>query len=433
MFTVTKVYDGNTAVISVTISGAFEGLEVKVISGSYAGANAADSVAVPTLIVEIAGYPYPAVINDEITPASYFTLDDFTSVEKQENGTGIRITVLGVTGSIDKREIKLEHITFGENGRTKVYDGSPAFEVPFEFDPDFAKLITGFDEKDVDLRFAAEVANKNVNKDGYTLDITEVVLGNETNYVLGEGLDDGGSAAESAINEGGKFFITAKELEFNVAFKDAVYSGAEGPEVLKDGLREGYISGLVEGETAEIVDPTYKYARAVVGTDGKTVYELFRYVQTGEGYYDGETYLHDVLASFTINVGGGFDWNNYEFAMTKDDETGIYTVFLEKEAVLNPAPVTLYPSLFTITNKEYDATTSATIDFSKAATFVPGDGEYIEFVYTANFENANVGTGKKVTVSSLSLKAKNDQDAHIAASYYISSTHRGVHHPRQDL
>ena len=420
MFTVTKVYDGNTKVISVTISGAFEGLEVTVISGDYAGANAAGSVAVPTLTVEIEDYPYPAVINDEITPASYFTCDDFTRVEKQENGTGIRITVLGVTGSIDKREITLDDITFGEDGRTKVYDGSPAFEVLFEFTPDFAKLITGFDEKDVDLRFAAQVDNKNVNKDGYTLDITEVVLGNETNYVLGEGLNDGGSAAESAINEGGKFFITAKQLEFNVAFKDAVYSGAEGPEVLKD--EDGVISGLVEGETAVIVDPQYQYARAVVGTDGKTTYGPFRYVQTGEGYYDGETYLHDVLASFTINVGGGFDWNNYEFAVTKDDETGIYTVFLEKEAVLNPAPVTLTPTLFTIANKEYDATTSATIDFSKAATFVPGDGEYIEFVYTANFENANAGTGKKVTVSSLSLKATDEQYAHIAASYYISST-----------
>ena len=424
MFTVTKVYDGNTNVISVTISGAFEGLEVKVISGSYAGANAADSVAVPTLTVEIADYPYPAVINDEITPASYFTLDDFTSVEKQENGTGIRITVLGVTGSIDKREITLDDITFGEDGRTKVYDGSPAFEVPFEFDPDFAALITGFDEKDVDLRFAAEVESKNVNEEGYTLDITEVVLGNETNYVLGEGLNDGGSAAESAINEGGKFFITAKQLEFNVAFKDAVYSGAEGPEVLKD--EDGVISGLVEGETAVIVDPQYQYARAVVGTDGKTVYELFRYVQTGEGYYDGETYLHDVLASFTITVGGGFDWNNYSFDVTCEEGAteGTYNVtdlFLEKAAVLNPAPVTLTPSLFTIANKEYDATTSATIDFSKAATFVPGDGEYIEFVYTANFENANAGTGKKVTVSSLSLKATDEQYAHIAASYYISS------------
>lgn len=424
MFTVTKVYDGNTKVISVTISGAFEGLEVTVISGDYAGANAAGSVAVPTLIVEIAGYPYPAVINDEITPASYFTLDDFTSVEKQENGTGIRITVLGVTGSIDKREITLDDITFGEDGRTKVYDGSPAFEVPFEFDPDFAALITGFDAKDVDLNFAAEVESKNVNEAGYTLKITEVVLGNETNYVLGEGLNDGGSAAESAINEGGKFFITARPLEFNVAFKDAVYSGAEGPEVLKD--EDGVISGLVEGETAVIVDPQYQYARAVVGTDGKTVYELFRYVQTGEGYYDGETYLHDVLASFTITVGGGFEWGNYSFDVTHEEGAteGTYNVtnlFLEKAAVLNPAPVTLTPSLFTIANKEYDATTSATIDFSKAATFVPGDGEYIEFVYTANFENANAGTGKKVTVSSLSLKATDDKYAHIAASYYISS------------
>ena len=431
MFTVTKVYDGNTKVISVKIGGAFKDLDVTVISGVYASANAAGSVAVPTLTVEIAGYPYPSVINEEITIDRYFTCDDFTEVYPQENGTGIRIVVLGVTGSITKRPIKLGDIefTFGEDGRTKVYDGSPAFDVPFKFTTDFAKEITDFDEKDVDLRFAAEVASKDVNKDdykdGYILDITKVDLGND-NYVRGEGLDDGGNAAESAINKGGKFFITAKSLEFIVAFNDAVYSGAEGPEVLKDGLREGYISGLVEGETAVIVDPQYQYARAVVGTDG-TTYKAFRYVQTGEGYYDGETYLHDVLASFTITVGGGFDWNNYSFDVTYKEGTteGTYTVtdlFLEKAAVLNPAPVTLYPSLFTIANKEYDATTSATIDFSKAATFVPGDGEYIEFVYTANFENANAGTGKKVTVSSLSLKATDEQYAHIAASYYISST-----------
>lgn len=423
MFTVTKVYDGNTNVIKVTIGGEFKDLEVKVISGSYAGANAAGSVAVPTLTVEIAGYPYPTVFDGDITLESYFTCDDFTEVYQQENGTGIRISVLGVTGSITPREIKLEHITFGEDGRTKIYDGSPVFEVPFEFNSDFTELITGFDAKDVDLRFAAEVASKDVNKDdykdGYILDITDVVLGNEINYVLGEDLKDGGSAAEGVINAGEKFFITARPLEFIVAFNDAVYSGKEGPVVLGE---DGYISGLVEGETAEIVTPEYQYARAVVGTDGTVKYEAFPYVQTGEGYYDGATYLHDVLASFTINVGGGFDWNNYKFDVTKDDGTGTYTVFLEKEAVLNPAPVTLYPSLFTITNKEYDATTSATIDFSNAATFFGEDGDHIEFVYTANFENANVGTDKKVTVSSLSLKAKNDQDAHIAASYYIPST-----------
>ena len=424
MFTVTKEYDGNTKVISVTINGAaFSGFEITAIDGEYADANAAGSVAVPTLIVEIAGYPYPSVINDEITIDSYFTRDDFTEVEKQKDG-GIRITVSGVTGSITQREITLDDIkfNFGENGRTKIYDGSPVFTVPFEFDSDFADSITGFDAKDVDLRFAAKVESKNVNKDGYALDITEVVLGN-ANYMRGEGLDDGGSAAEASINEGGKFFITAKELEFIVEFKDAVYSGAAGPEALGD----GYISGLVEGETAEISAPEYLYARAVVGTDGKATYEAFRYVQTGEGYYDGETYLHDVLASFTITVGGGFDWNNYSFDVTyvEGATEGTYNVtglFLEKAAVLNPAPVTLYPSLFTIANKEYDATTSATIDFSKAATFFGDDGKHIEFVYTANFENANVGTGKKVTVSSLSLKAKNDQDAHIAASYYISST-----------
>lgn len=429
MFTVTKVYDGNTNVISVKISGAFEGLEVKVISGSYAGANAAESLAVPTLVVET-DYPYPTVFDEEggITPASYFTLDDFTSVGPQDDGTGIRITVSGVTGRITPREITLDDITFGEDGRTKIYDGSPVFEVPFEFNSDFTELITGFDAKDVDLRFAAEVASKDVNKDdykdGYILDITDVVLGNEINYVLGEDLKDGGSAAEGVINAGEKFFITARPLEFIVAFNDAVYSGKEGPVVLGE---DGYISGLVEGETAEIVTPEYQYARAVVGTDGKTGYEPFRYVQTGEGYYDGETYLHDVLASFTITVGGGFDWNNYSFDVTyvegaTEDTYNVTGLFLEKAAVLNPAPVTLNPSLFTITNKEYDATTSATIDFSEAATFFGEDGKYIEFVYTANFENANAGTDKKVTVSSLSLKATDDKDAHIAASYYIPST-----------
>ena len=427
MFTVTKVYDGNTDVTKVTISGAaFNGLTVKVISGSYAGANAADSVAVPTLVVET-DYPYPSVINNEITIDSYFTCDDFTEVYQQENGTGIKITVLGVTGSITPREIKLEHITFGEDGRTKVYDGSPVFDVPFEFTPDFKALITDFDAKDVDLRFAAEVASKDVNKDdykdGYILDITDVVLGNEINYVLGEDLKDGGSAAEGVINAGEKFFITARPLEFIVAFNDAVYSGKEGPVVLGE---DGYISGLVEGETAVIGAPTYQYARAVVGTDGTVKYEAFPYVQTGEGYYDGATYLHDVLANFTITVGGGFDWNNYSFDVTYAEGAteGTYTVtdlFLEKAAVLNPAPVTLYPSQFTITNKEYDATTSASIDFSDAATFFGEDGDYIEFVYTANFENANVGTDKKVSVSSLSLKATDDQYAHIAASYYIPS------------
>ena len=424
-FTVGKTYDGNVDVTDrdVRIAGLSLGKWVLQTGGSFAAAQAGETMANFVIVFPETEYPQ-AVLDGGREINDYYTFDTFNfSVEKSDEG-GIKLICSNINATIGKKAINLTDIDFKftEEDMTKVYNGTAGFDVPFGFTDAFAGSVTGFAAENVGLSFKGRAERADVGN--YALIIDSIGLDDQVNYEIGE-LTAESAAAE--INEGGTpFSITPKELRLDIVFEEASYSGQNGPTAAYD--IPPVIRGLEHGETAVIQNATYEYVR--LGEDG--TYKLFPYVQTGEGYYDGATYLHDVRAGFTIQVGNGFKWDNYLLEVkyeqgTTEDEYIVSGLILEKAAVLNPADVTLNVTVggdyITVTSKTYDATNAATITIGESAyrdEFYLEDFSHLEFSYTATFANANAGSGIDVIVSELALIAEEGYE-YIADSYKIAA------------
>lgn len=461
-FAVSKVYDGTTTVFkdNVTVTSATSGLydeflagNFTLISGYFASANAGNAVTVTTFTLLFPTVAFP--LDDDGNPVegadleAYFDLDG-SMVERDEATGGTRVTVTGLTGSIDRRTVTLDDIVFGFDADTltKVYDGNADVIVPFSFAPDFAASVANFDAADVALSFEATTGNKNVGE--YSIDVVNVTL-DGANYVLGEGLDgtdEGYTAAEGVINGDAAtpYSITQRPLTFEIEFEMSQYGdggvAAEGPSF----ATQPYISNIVEGESATIGNATYIYAMRNADGNG---YTPFVFVQT-ENYENGH-YYHDVLVNFEITIAGGFDWNNYSFDVTYEQGTGdghyvVSDLFLEKAAVLDPKEIELRLSGITVNSKIYDATTAATLDFvtngayedddfiiHSTDTTTVRDITSIDFDYTATFNSADVGNGKPVTISGVKIVARTTDDSgaalseeqkqyneYVAGSYHVS-------------
>ena len=410
-----KVYDGTDEITSVTITDdALDGIAGgwTQIEGHYASKDAGEGAV--TFVLQNKGY-VPAGGNAE----DYFSTARGMTVDVAEDGT-VTLTVsvdAVVNGTITKRPVTLDDIlfTFEEEDRTKVYDGTGAFEVKFKFADSLALEVEGFDADAVGLTFVASVKGKDVTEAGYDLEVSEIAINENGNYTLGTSEPD---ALNAKLNEGGKFFITPRELVFDLTFEEAVYSGAEGPTH----TRVPQFGGLVEGETLVVQNdeeprPLYRYA------DKDNDWAAFPYVQD---HSEGGKYYHDVTATFRLDAGGGFNYGNYDLGDISVDKDGNATLRMEKAAVLDPKPVYINPSLIGVVEKVYDNTTTAQLTFKDNVagnSFVGTDADAIEWTYSAAFDTVNVGSGKKVTISNLGIKANanvpNAED--IARSYKMAT------------
>ncbi len=413
-----KVYDGTDKITSaVTITGALNGIAGgwTLVDGHYASKDAGEGAV--TFVLQNKGY-VPAGGKAE----DYFSTARGMTVDVAEDGT-VTLTVsvdAVVNGTITKRPVTLDDIlfTFKEADRKKVYDGTRAFEVKFKFADSLALEVEGFDADAVGLTFVASVEGEDVTEAGYDLEVSEIAINENGNYTLGTGLSTSEPGALNAkLNEGGKFFITKKSLVFDLTFKEAVYSGAEGPTPTRDPL----FGGLVEGETLVVQNdegskPTYTYANKDNG------WAAFPYVQD---HSEGGKYYHDVTATFRLIEGGEFDYVNYDLGdISVEDDT--VTLRMEKAAVLDPKPVYINISLIKVVDKVYDNTTRADLTFPKNVagnSFVGTDANAIEWTYSAAFDTVNVGSEKTVTISNLGIKAQeNVQNAKdIARSYKVET------------
>lgn len=414
-----KVYDGTDRIESFTIiSDALKGIAGgwKLVEGHYASKDAGAGAV--TFVLQNKGY-VPAGGNAE----DYFSTAHGITVEVAEDGT-VTLTVsvdAVVNGTITKRPVTLDDIlfTFKEADRTKVYDGTGAFEVKFKFADSLALEVEGFDADAVGLTFVASVEGKDVTEAGYDLEVREIAINENGNYTRGTGLSTSEPDALNAkLNEGGKFLITKKELVFDLTFKEAVYSGAAGPTHTRVPL----FGGLVEGETLVVQNdegssPSYLYANK------DNDWAAFPYVQD---HSEGGKYYHDVTATFRLNADGGFDYRNYDLGDISVSEDGSVTLRMEKAAVLDPKPVYINISLIGVVEKVYDNTTTAQLTFKDNVagnSFVGTDAGAIEWTYSAAFDTVNVGSAKTVNISNLGIKAKaNVQNAEdIARSYKVET------------
>ncbi len=434
-FTVSKIYDGNTGVTTgnIKITGLSLGRWELLEDGSFAAAQAGITMASFVIVFPDTEYPQAVLDPDGGRGIEdYYKFDTaYFSVEQSDEG-GIKLICSNIDATIGKKAINLGDIEFKFTAKdmTKEYDGTAGFDVPFGFTDAFAGSVTGFVAENVGLSFEGSVSRPDVAE--YPLIIDSIGLDDDVNYEIGETLTAENAALR--INDGRTpFSITPKKLRLDIVFAEASYSGKPGPTTASD--TPVVIRGLENGETAVIKDATYEYVRPVVGEDGTVKYEAFPYVQTGEGYYDGATYLHDVRAGFVIAVGNGFKWENYKLdvkyeATSTPGEYNVSGLILEKAAVLNPAEVTLNVTVsgdyITVNAKTYDATNVATITIGEAAyrdEFHGEDFSHLDFSYTATFTSVNAGSGIDVSVSELALIAEDGYE-YIADSYKIAADSR---------
>lgn len=454
-FSVSKTFDGGTGMeqgnIAFNPGTGFEafGNGWSLEEGKFDSANAGTGILV-TFTILCPEVVYPNLTVSGYPIEAYYIMPEGLALTpvNGEGEKGVKIEVTGnVTGEIGQFTLRSAHInfTFEPADRTKEYDGNGVFDVPFEFNDTIkGLLVEGFDFDSIGLEFAGETDNKNVGD--HAMKITGVSIKKDTtNFRLGRTLngndvDEGGTATgsdyttiEGMINgtTGGKpFSITPKTLTFDVAFEGAnVYAGLE----TLPATTPATIYGVIEGEDLYIATSTYTYAKATA----EGGYGTFVYVQAERFDEASGHYYHDVLITITVSTGNGFDWNNYtlEGLNKVDGKDNEFTVFREGAAILNPRDVEINLSEVKVSAKEYDATNAVpagNIDFSKAfatgaeagttATdaFIGEDFDNLVFSYTATYDSANAGTNRKVSISGLTLTAKEGFD-HVALSYNITS------------
>lgn len=452
-FSVSKTFDGGTGMeqgnIAFNPGTGFEafGNGWSLVEGKFDSANAGEGILV-TFTILCPEVVYPNLTVSGYPLEAYYIMPEGLALTpvNGEGKEGVYIEVTGnVTGEIGQFTLSSKHInfTFEPADRTKVYDGNGVFDVLFEFNDTIkALLVEGFDFDSIGLEFAGET-DKNVGN--HAMKITGVSIDDDTNFRLGSTLNgndvgDGGTATgkdyatiEGMINgtTGGKpFSITPKTLTFDVAFEGVnVYAGLE----TLSATTPATIYGVIKGEDLNITASTYTYARAAA----EGGYETFKYVQAERFDEASGNYYHDVLITITVSTGKGFDWGNYtlEGLNKVDGKDNEFTVFREGAAILNPRDVEINLSEVKVFAKTYDATNAVpagNIDFSKAfatgatagttATnaFIGEDFDNLVFSYTATYDSANAGTNRKVSISGLTLTAKEGFD-YVALSYNITS------------
>ena len=449
-FSVSKTFDGGTGMkqdnIAFNPGTGFEafGNGWSLVEGKFDSANAGTGILV-TFKILCPEVVYPNVTEKYPIGAYYIMPEGLALTAVNGAGEkGVYIEVTGnVTGEIGQFTLSSAHINFmfEPADRTKVYDGNGVFDVLFEFNDTIkGLLVEGFDFGSIGLEFAGET-DKDVG--AHAMKIKGVSITKDTtNFRLGSTLDgtdvgDGGTETgyatiEGMINGLGKpFSITPKTLTFDVAFEGVnVYAGLE---TLSSATTPATIYGVIKGEDLNITASTYTYARAAA----KGGYETFKYVQAERFDEASGNYYHDVLITITVSTGKGFDWGNYtlEGLNKVDGKDNEFTVFREGAAILNPRDVEINLSEVKVFAKTYDATNAVpagNIDFSKAfatgatagtdATdaFIGEDFDNLVFSYTATYDSANAGTNRKVSISGLTLTAKEGYD-HVALSYNITS------------
>ena len=452
-FSVSKTFDGGTGMkqdnIAFNPGTGFEAFRNgwSLVEGKFDSANAGTGILV-TFKILCPEVVYPNLTASGYPLEAYYIMPeglDLTPVNG-EGEKGVYIEVTGnVTGEIGQFTLSSAHINFmfEPADRTKVYDGNGVFDVLFEFNDTIkGLLVEGFDFGSIGLEFAGETEKKVGN---HAMKITGVSIDDDTNFRLGSTLDgtdvgDGGTATgkdyatiEGKINgpTGGKpFSITPKTLTFDVAFEGVnVYAGLE----TLSATTRATIYGVIDGEELNIATSTYTYARAAA----EGGYETFIYVQAERFDEASGNYYHDVLITITVSTGNGFDWGNYtlEGLNKVDGKENEFTVFREGAAILNPRDVEINLSEVKVSAKEYDATNAVPdgkLNFSKAFVtgaeagtdaknaFIGEDFDNLVFSYTATYDSANAGTNRKVSISGLTLTAKEGYD-HVALSYNITS------------
>ena len=339
---ITKVYDRSTAASNLTTAN-------YTVSGGVDGDTVAKAVSMPT-----AGtYDTWNVGTGKTVTVTGLNTTHFTvtsSTGKPVYGYGLSsASAAGPIGIITAKDITaVTNIT----AQDKVYDGNTSATLNYG-SASFAGLIAG-DTLTV-TSATGNFVDKNVGT-GKTVNITGVTLGGAdlSNY----NLVSANATTTAAIT---KLRLTSLS---GLTAEDKVYDRTTGATLDTTNATFG---GLIGGDDLSITGGTGTFADWNVGT-AKTV----------------------TVAGLTF---GGTDAGNYDLPLAPVTTT----------ANITPKDITAVTNI-TAQDKVYDGNTSATLDPSSAtfAGLIAGDTLTVSSA-TGNFVDKNVGTGKTVNITGLTL------------------------------
>ena len=199
--------------------------------------------------------------------------------------------------------------------------------------------------------------------------------------------DNSGTSGNATTTVPAGIFINEKDIEFKITQREL--------NTTNSGLTVTAKNKVYDGNTDAEVSATF-----ATGVDGETL------TITGlEGTFDnknvGENKTVTIKSGWTIVPGDNTKVANYKIDMPESVKANI-----------TPKPLT---ATVTAENKEYDATTTATVSGS-VATGIEGETLTISGL-TGTFADANVGTGKTVTINGGEVKAG---DNTTASNYNVS-------------
>ena len=263
--------------------------------------------------------------------------------------------------TINKQSITVSGII----ASNKTYDGNTSTTLVYTN----ATLSGKVGDEDLTVSATGTFADKNVGT-GKTVTISELTLGGSAvgNYTLAESGQQVSTIAD----------ITAKDITASgtITASNKVYDGTTTAVFDYSGVT---LTGKVEGDALSYT-ATGAFADKNVGT-GKSI----------------------TIDSQSLS---GADVGNYNLTSSNVSTT--------TTADITAAEIVV--SGITAVNKVYNSTTTATLDFSGVTLTGKVEGDALSVTATGTFDDANVGTGKAVTISALTLGGTDVGNYELAAS-----------------
>lgn len=362
----------------------------------------------------------------------------YYKVVGDDNHNNIAATTLSV--DIAKKEITIS----GIQAKNKEWDGTTAATL------DYTNVVYGGIEAGDALTITATGtfadANLGTNKE---VTITALTLGGTSidNYKLATGGQQETTNADIV-----QAVLTAEKLNNKITLSSTSlgYTGNPiAPTVT--------ITGMTEGTDFNV---KYKKGTAAATATKPTDYGTYTIVIEGIGNYTGEVVtnktfqidkaaatlteaptpktglvyngsLQELLATAGTCEGGTMqystDGSNYKATIPSEKNAKTYTVYYKVKGDDNHGDteagnftVTIAKKDVTVSgikanDKEWDNTTEATFDYSEVVFSGIVDGDKLTVTATGTFADANVGEGKKVTISSLTLGGTSADNYQLAA------------------
>lgn len=349
---------------------------------------------------------------------------DFAVGKLNYNGKdGVVIVVYRTVATIEKYSLGIDEVKISASYPERHYNGTSVVGFTFAWaDGADTSIFTNAELTNLRLRANFTLSGKDaatytgINVSGFTYNASSNFAPSFSDADIAAAL----SGIETTIKPipiEVSFAFVAKEYGSATTELDGSYSKTIASKYRFDGWEDE-----LRNITIVAGDATFTYWQGSLAEGS-----AYPYVQYDES---GNVRLHDIkYENVTFSASEGVVLDNYTFAgnALSAGSEGV----IEAVAELNPKTLVFNTGYFLDVTKQYDGTKDANATlrdkikdinevFNKG--LVGGDGSSLDIKFSASFDNLNAGDGRNITMSGITLVAKDEANAHIAKSYALTNS-----------